>query len=204
MVGVRQFDEDEALDRIEEAFWRGGYRATSIDDLVAATGLKRGSLYAAFGDKTAMFLKAYDRYLARSERTRLALLDDPDIGRAITGLFADVLAGLTDPATPPGCLVALTIGEAAGRGDAIEAAARETYQGAEALLHDRLRRAQADGQIGSTEDTLALARFFAGVLRVLAPVHRLTGDDARIRDIVTVALQRLDAARPDPGRPERS
>jgi AcrR family transcriptional regulator len=57
----RSFDPDEALDRARAVFWNQGYAATSLDDLVAATGLNRPSLYAAFGDKRAMYLAALGR-----------------------------------------------------------------------------------------------------------------------------------------------
>ena len=60
----REFDEDTALTKILEVFWSTGFEGSSLNDLVAATGLKKGSLYAAFGDKRAMYLKAlalYDR-----------------------------------------------------------------------------------------------------------------------------------------------
>lgn len=60
----REFDEDTALKKIMDVFWAKGFEGTTLSDLVAATGLKKGSLYAAFGDKRAMYLKAlalYDR-----------------------------------------------------------------------------------------------------------------------------------------------
>ncbi len=60
----REFDEDEALLKIMEVFWAKGFEGTTLNDLVTATGLRKGSLYAAFGDKRAMYLKAltlYDR-----------------------------------------------------------------------------------------------------------------------------------------------
>ncbi len=54
----REFDVDEALTKIMAVFWAKGFEGSSLSDLVAATGLKKGSLYAAFGDKRAMYLKA--------------------------------------------------------------------------------------------------------------------------------------------------
>src|ERR1700738_3778032 len=62
MAGVKQFDRDEVLDRAMAAFWTRGYEATSIDDLVEATGINRGSLYGTFGDKRRLFLSALHRY----------------------------------------------------------------------------------------------------------------------------------------------
>ena len=63
----RGFDADEVLDRARAVFWDRGYAATSLDDIAAATGLNRPSLYAAFGDKHALYIAALDR--SRSEAT---------------------------------------------------------------------------------------------------------------------------------------
>ena len=63
----RSFDPDEVLDRARAVFWNLGYAATSLDDLAAATGLNRPSLYAAFGDKHALYMAALER--SRAEAT---------------------------------------------------------------------------------------------------------------------------------------
>src|ERR1700742_2520057 len=65
MARPRSFDPDEALDRARDVFWQKGFQGTSLDDVTAATGLAKPSLYAAFGDKNALFLKVLDRYHAR-------------------------------------------------------------------------------------------------------------------------------------------
>ncbi len=68
----REFDEDEVLERALGVFWEHGYAATSLTDLLEATGLAKGSLYKAFGDKRQLFLAALDRYLEKG-RTSLDL-----------------------------------------------------------------------------------------------------------------------------------
>ena len=60
----RSFDTEAAVGRAMEVFWSRGYHATALPDLLAATKLSRGSLYAAFGDKHSLFLRALDRYVA--------------------------------------------------------------------------------------------------------------------------------------------
>ncbi len=66
MPRPREFDEDEVLGAALETFWSRGYEATSITDLMEATGLAKGSLYKAFGDKRSLFLRALERYLEQS------------------------------------------------------------------------------------------------------------------------------------------
>ena len=78
MAGVRQFDPDEVVDRAMEVFWTRGYESTSIDDLVEATGINRGSLYNAFGDKQGLFLAAIDRYWTTFADDMVAALSDRD------------------------------------------------------------------------------------------------------------------------------
>jgi TetR/AcrR family transcriptional regulator, transcriptional repressor for nem operon len=72
MARPRTFDPDDVLDAARDIFWRKGYQGTSLDDITAETGLTKPSLYAAFGDKTSLFLRTLDRYhdgiLRRSEK----------------------------------------------------------------------------------------------------------------------------------------
>ncbi len=191
MVAVRQFDEDVALQKIMEAFWLEGFQATSIDDLVAATGLKRGSLYAAFGDKENMFLLAYRRYVASAEDALLSILDAPGLETAMEQFFGMIINSLEDPATPPGCLIANSIGEVAGRGDRIEEVVLQSFARSESALYQRLLRAQAAGELPAGEDLRALARFFATTMRSVALIHRLTKDREIAQDVIKVALKAL-------------
>ena len=62
MPWEKQYDETDVLERAMKAFWARGYEATSINDLVAATGINRGSLYAGFTDKRGLFMRALDHY----------------------------------------------------------------------------------------------------------------------------------------------
>jgi AcrR family transcriptional regulator len=70
----RKYDPDTALEAALRLFWRNGYSATSLADLAAATRMNRPSLYAAFGDKEALYLKALERFAARAEARYAAAL----------------------------------------------------------------------------------------------------------------------------------
>src|SRR3954470_9130493 len=108
MAGVKQFDQDEVLDRAMAVFWERGYEATSIQDVVEATGLNRGSLYATFSDKKQLFLAVLAHYADRVGNPLMAELADPNPRQAIERMFAAILRRTSDPTQPRGCLITNT------------------------------------------------------------------------------------------------
>jgi TetR/AcrR family transcriptional regulator, copper-responsive repressor len=89
----RSFDPDEVLNKAREVFWNLGYAATSLDDLAAATGLNRPSLYAAFGDKHALYMAALER--SRREGTT-ALLGALKLERPLREVLTLIFERTTD------------------------------------------------------------------------------------------------------------
>ena len=80
----RAYDADDALSNATDAFWLGGYSGTSLDTLSDATGMNRPSLYAAFGDKHALYLNTLDRYVeAGVQGMHVALRDDIPLAQAL-------------------------------------------------------------------------------------------------------------------------
>lgn len=76
MARLREFDDKKALETVRDLFWQKGYEGTSYADLSTATGLGRGSLYAAFGDKQALYRKALTLYIDEEVQAAVALLED--------------------------------------------------------------------------------------------------------------------------------
>ncbi|MGI5460743.1 TetR/AcrR family transcriptional regulator [Streptomyces sp. CA-249302] len=108
MSGRKQFDVPTALDQAMRVFWQHGYEGASLEALSSATGLGRGSLYGAFGNKDALFRQCLDRYAsvyaARHEEALAAHAGDPV--RAVAAFFDATLARIADPSVPDGCLIA--------------------------------------------------------------------------------------------------
>src|SRR5947209_11506451 len=99
----RAYDPQVALARAAEAFWKAGYAGTSLDDLAAATGMNRPSLYAAFGDKRDLYLKTLEHYREESRAlARHALASDPPL-RVFLKRFYDKAIELYLDDGPPGC-----------------------------------------------------------------------------------------------------
>ena len=92
MARPKAFDEEVVLDRAVEVFWAKGYEATSIQDLVDAMGIQRGSLYATFGGKHQLFLTALDRYGEVVVKKLLAILESkPSALESIEQFFAQLV-----------------------------------------------------------------------------------------------------------------
>jgi AcrR family transcriptional regulator len=161
----RAFDRDKALDRALHVFWARGYEGTSIADLTEAMGINPPSLYAAFGNKEALFRQALDRYEARRDEIMAEAFAAPTAREAMTRLLEGTADRLSDKDKPRGCL--MVQGALCG-GEECETVKRDLAArraGGEALIRERLRRARREGDLPSDADPVALARFLSTVLQ---------------------------------------
>lgn len=192
MAGVRQFDEDAVLEAVMETFWEKGYGGTAMADLAAAAGVQRGSLYHAYGDKEALLLRALERYGERYGGAAREALADPDPRRAIERFLESHLDRMAEASTPDGCLMCQTAMECGGRDPVPAEAVKANFLRTEAALRETLERGRAAGKLPKDTDTQALARFFLGVTRGMAVLHRVYGDLEPVRDAARTALSVLD------------
>jgi AcrR family transcriptional regulator len=164
----RSFDADAALDRALALFWRHGYEGTSLSDLTEAMGIGRPSLYAAFGDKEALFRRALDRYADGPAAFARVALEEPTARAVVERLLRDAAEALTDPCFPPGCL-AVQGGLTCGAGsEAIRQELARRRADNEAALRARLERAAAEGDLWPDVDPADLARYVATVFQGMA------------------------------------
>jgi TetR/AcrR family transcriptional regulator, transcriptional repressor for nem operon len=202
MAGVKQFDRNEVLDRAMALFWTRGYEATSIQDLVEATSINRGSIYATFGDKKGLFLAVLDHYSEKIAKPTMTALADPDPRRAVERMFDSIIRRTSDPRFPRGCLNTNTSLECPTSGDEITRKIAEGFGQQESAIYGVLRRAQAEGSLASTLDARALARFFMGVAQGLNVVNKAVADSGVLKDMARVAMSVWDA--PEGARQQRS
>ena len=155
----RSFDVDAAVERAMGVFWSRGYHATALPDLLRATKLSRGSLYAAFGDKHSLFLRALDRYIADA----LARMDVEFAPHRepVDGLRA-YLAGYVDRNSGAngrrGCLLVATAMELAGRDADVDRRVAGFFKAMEARLAEALSRAKAAGKLADGVEPSSAAR----------------------------------------------
>jgi TetR/AcrR family transcriptional regulator, copper-responsive repressor len=185
-----EYDRDAALGAIVETFRRQGYASTSLDDLAIATGMKRPSLYAAFGNKKAMYLAALEHF----RHTMAAMVDtatEPSkaLPEAATALFDAAIAFYCAGAAP-GCLVLCTAtAEAAADAD-IRAALADVLVGIELQIRRLIDRAVSAGT--PIVDPAALSQLLSAVLVSIAVQARAGVAEAQLRSFarasVTAAL----------------
>jgi TetR/AcrR family transcriptional repressor of nem operon len=194
MAGVKQFDRNEVLGRAMVLFWTRGYEATSIQDLVEATGVNRGSIYGTFGDKEGTFLAVVDHYMEAVAKALMMDLADPDPRRALERMFDSIIRRNSDPRSPRGCLITNTALECPAIGDAISRRIAQGIGEQESAIYRVLRRAQAQGSLAPRLDARALARFFLGVAQGLNVVNKAVADPEMLKDIARTAMRVWDEA----------
>lgn len=113
MVGARQFDEKEVVAIAIDVFWRKGLHDATMQDLATATGVQRGSLYNAYGDKKAIFLRAFDQYAGQFLETAGKALTQGEARAGLHKFFDVIIANMTSGSPPRGCLTTRTALDAA-------------------------------------------------------------------------------------------
>jgi TetR/AcrR family transcriptional repressor of nem operon len=190
MARPRGFNEDEVLRVARDQFWSTGYAATSVDDILAATGLGKGSLYGAFGDKHRLFLRAFDDYCSGLVKAVRKALVGPDAG-AHARLRAHVLSVADSTASDVclrGCLLAKGTAELAGQDPAVAAKSRETFHAIEELIGSCVAGAQRAGDIKPEADPARLAGLILAVLRGIEALGKGGSSPASLRAIAETAL----------------
>ncbi len=190
MARPRSFDSDVVLDKAVETFRRKGFDGTSVEDLEKATGLRRASLYGAYGDKRAFYLAALKRYQGTKGVSLLETLNAAKTGRAaIERLFqitVDEAAG-----DPCGCLLANAASERSAHDERVARCVEDNRRRVEGALLAAVLRGRADGSVKARGEARASARFlFAAVLGLRALGRTGCGRD-ELKAVVAEALKTL-------------
>ena len=185
----RAFCVDQALDRALKVFWHKGYEGTSLTDLTAAMGINRPSLYAAYGNKEALFRKVLHRYMAGAAEILRESMAKPTSRAVVEHLLLSSAEGVTCPDNPHGCLTvrcALSSGEAA---DCIRLEMVRCRADGESILRQRLERAQAEGDLPADADPADLARYVMTVHQGMSVQAAGGASGEQLRQVVATALK---------------
>ena len=190
MPRPREFEPEQVLDSAMRQFWERGYRATSVDDLVRATGVKPGSLYAAFpGGKHALLMGSLDRYSKLVVPVKLGELGQPGASVAqVRAYFDGLVRDLLSPEGRQGCLLVNSAIENAAADPEVAAVVRGHLARLEHCFTGALRTAIRLGEVPDSVDPVSRAKGLVAVSQGLMVVGKANPDEEVLRAIVDSAF----------------
>jgi TetR/AcrR family transcriptional regulator, transcriptional repressor for nem operon len=193
MARPKEFDPDAAAQEAMEAFWERGYAATSVNDLLAEMGLNRGSLYGTFGDKKKLFLAALDKYSEQRGQELRDLLDRPGSARSALVELVQRSAGccMTEQGRR-GCLAGKAAMELAPQDKDVGDWLKKYHRRNVDLVARAIARGQEQGEIRSSLDARATARFLLNTLAGLRLLGTISPSESEVHDVVKLTLKVLD------------
>lgn len=191
----RQYDPDAALEAALHRFWARGFTATSLDDLAAATGMNRPSLYAAFGDKEALYRRALARFAAGVRAEVAHALAAPRLADALAAFYRGALDVYCAADPPLGCFVLCTAAVEAPAHPEVRADLAAVIDEIDAVLARRFEAARRAGELPAEAEPRTLARLAQAVLHSLALRARAGASRASLARIAHSAASRLASSR---------
>jgi TetR/AcrR family transcriptional repressor of nem operon len=193
MARPKEFNPDDAIERAMQVFWHKGYEATSMEDLLSAMDLSRGSLYDTFGDKRQLFLKVVDRYCTTFASSKFALLDQtgpalPTLRRFICEMIE---GGLADPQRR-GCLISNTVMELSPHEKEIAGRLRQALKMAENTFFKVLTRAKEQDELQMGQDPRTLAQFLVTMIQGVIVMIKAGVPADEVKRAAEIALSIID------------
>lgn len=189
----RSFNDEHVVTGAKELFWRRGYAATSLRELRDELGVLPGSLYGAFGDKHALFLRALQRYADDTRASAASILADGPVLPRLGELLGSVLDAART-AAGRGCMLGNTATELLPHDQAAGSVVRGAFRVLENALTHALTAAQQTGEIRADVDCAAQARLLLALMQGLHVIARAEPDPRRLGDAVHAALAALTPA----------
>lgn len=192
MARTKAFDEQETLRKAMTLFWKKGFHATSMQDLVETLGINRASLYDTYGDKETLYRKAVILYQEINQaHMQRFLYRHPDVTDGFRAFFLETIEqSLSDP-DHKGCFMVNTTTEMASQRPEFSDLVRRNQEAVEQLFIDYLAMGVTSGQLPSSLNAQATAAFFYSVNAGLMVMAKVTDSREKLLEVVTTALQVL-------------
>lgn len=198
MARPREFDEDAALDAAIAQFWAHGYTSTSVRDLAATMGMTGASVYNAFGDKRALYMRAFERYVEGGFRDRVRRFEHRLPPRdAIVAFFNEIIRLTVNDAQRKGCLIVNAAVELAPHDADLQPVLESILQDVEAFFLRCVEAGQAGGSIPFTLDARDVSRMLFTMLMGLRVLARVRPQRDLLEDAVRPMLAMIGASLAD-------
>ncbi|HLB90721.1 MAG TPA: TetR/AcrR family transcriptional regulator [Terriglobales bacterium] len=185
------FDKDAALEAAMLLFWQRGYEGTSMADLTQAMGLNPSSIYAAFGDKHALFQLAVKRYMEMRAQYAGKALEEPSLEKVVRALFDNTVAFLTTPGHPPTCMtLAGSVGCSLDASPARDIMTEIRKQN-EVAMRERFLQARKSGELSKDVNVDDYTRYLSSILAGLSIQAANGSTKAELTRTANMALRYL-------------
>src|SRR5262249_40416663 len=185
----RAYQPDVALGKALDLFRKGGYAATSLDDLSTATGMNRPSLYGAFGDKRELYIKSYQRYRDDARAAMIEIFrDEMPVRKRLQRIFAVALDIYLEGESPRGCFTVMTAASEAVADPGIRAMVLEGSVELDKAFAPCFRAAKERGGLAAPADPIVLAQLASATLHTVAIRARAGISRKELEAIVKGAL----------------
>jgi len=200
----RAYEPEVALGKALDLFRQGGFAATSLDDLSAATGMNRPSLYGAFGDKREIYIKSYQRYRDEARRATAEIFrTQQPIRQRLARIYAIALdIYLSGEEGPRGCFTVMTAGSEAVIDPEIRAMVQDALDALDKAFASCFRDAKANGELPGSAEPLVLAQLASATVHTIAIRARARVPREALEAIVEGAIEVLVGY--DDGSPRRT
>ncbi len=194
MARPKAFEPDQALDAAMGVFWAKGFEATSVADLVEATGVNRASLYGTFGDKDRLFLASLQRYCDQRVETMIDRLERPGLPLGnIRAVFESIVDRVEREGDRRGCFLCNSAVELGQHDPAVRGIVEAHLRAIAAGFEDALMRAQVAGDLPVELDAPAVALTLASQVNGLRVFAKAGFSPAELRRIAETTLGLIGA-----------
>lgn len=188
MVRPRNFDENEVLKKAMTLFWAKGYEASSLSDLLQATGLSKSSLYETFGSKHDLFIRAFQLYRTKRLKGLMDRLSDENVYRGIESALRSLYDGT---GSALGCMTSNGAIELAPHDKMMQQLVESDFDDVELAFFHAIERGKSNGSLQTETEPLELARFLTVSFHGINVMVRAKSKRERIEDAVSIILDRL-------------
>jgi TetR/AcrR family transcriptional repressor of nem operon len=192
MPRIKLFDKKEVLTKAMNLFWKQGYSATSVQDLVSHLGINRASLYDTFGDKEKLFKKSFELYRKQSiDRICELFENQPNVKEGFSILFSGAINKALLDKDRKGCFAVNNTTELVPNNESCQDILSRNKQNFENLFYEYLKKGQKKGQLKECKDLKSLASFLFVIYNGILVVSKLQTDKKELTDSVNLALSLL-------------
>ena len=192
MPRVKLFDENEVLSKAMNLFWKQGYSATSVQDLVSHLGINRASIYDTFGDKNKLFKKSFELYRKQNIEGLIQFFENrPNVKIGFSELFDNAIQEAVSDKDRKGCFVVNTTTELTPNDESLYQILETNKQDFINIFFDYLKKGKESGQLKSSLDLKSLATLFYTLYNGIRVVSKIRPNKKELTDSIHLAITLL-------------